>query len=207
MDRDFPALLFLLSAHPNQFPFLFAFHHPTLPLWSLPLWRCRWEGSTSGRVSKGRKRRKFQEEEFLILPRLNLPCWGYSCSQPLCHPSNRAKRGAPGHKRSCSAAVTSLLLDTRPITLGRRVKWEGHLEVMFFVMCTTACDRCKTPGQRGVLPQSSLRAQLPTQEVPRYHENWGFHLTCCHHLCCGQQTICQSSASLPTSSWWQSSVP
>ena len=64
--------------------------------------------------------------------------------------------------------------------------------------------RYKNPGQRGVLPQIRLIGQLPTWEEPKHHKTRG---GLSHHLCCGQQRVCQSSALLPKSSWWQSAVP
>lgn len=99
------------------------------------MWKCRWEGSTSGRLSKETARKRNLTHCHSSIH----PCWGCSCSQPLCHPSKMAKKGAPGHKRSCSAALTSLLLDTRFTASGRRVKWQGHLEAMVSVRCTTGC--------------------------------------------------------------------
>lgn len=158
------------------------------------MWRRRWEGAPRAgyqRKKPGGGISRTATAQFTLLRML--------LSQSLRHPSTTGKKGAPGHKRSCSAAVTSLLLDPRVITSGRRMKCQGHLEVMFFVRCTTVAVRCKTPGQRGVLSQSRLRATLPAQEVLRHHETWGFLLTCCHHHCCGQQTVCQSSALLSKS--------
>lgn len=47
--------------------------------------------------------------------------------------------------------MTSLLLDT--VTSGRRVKWQGHLEVMFFLRCTTGL------GAQGVVPGGHSRVR------------------------------------------------
>lgn len=65
----------------------------------------------------------------------------------------------------------------------------------------------KLLGKGVSFPRTRLRALLPAQEVLRHHETWGFPLTRCHHHCCGQQMVCQSSAVLPKSGWWQSTFP
>lgn len=146
------------------------------------MWRHRREDSTSGRVSEETVRKR----NFLycsIYPIEDVPIPSLSVI-----PLKQQKKLAPGRKGSFSAMVTSLLLDTSVLdTSGRKVKWQEHLEVIFF----SYVHNClwwdtKLPG-KGV---ERLRAQLPSQQVLRHQESWGFHLP-----------RCQSSALLPRSSW------
>lgn len=61
--------------------------------------------------------------------------------------------------------MTSLLLDARIVTLSRRVKWQGRLEVMFFVRCAQLVVlRCKLLSKGMPVPRADSEHSGPPRK-------------------------------------------